>query len=257
MKRLLPLILIVLFAISAIPNVDAQPEGTVKIYIFGPTVAATGSVSEFNISVVGGPGEEDGNYSIKAHLEGTNLTGALPLRSSPHQDTNPNGTFAMNVTVPTVPQTITLVINATSSKDENRAYSETEYTIQVVEPVTIGTIIVNTGSLKLTDVAVKFYVDGEFIGNQTIESLDAGNSTDVSIEWLVADIGPGRHEIRITVDMNNDGIINESDGDLVIIQYFYKEYEGIHPAIIVVLSIIMILTILILIRTIRKKRRGW
>jgi len=256
MRRLLAL-LIIIASFMAISSVNAQEELEVRIYVFGPEIVATGSVSVFNVNVVGGPAELGGNYSIEAHLEGTNLTGALPVRASPFQVESDTGNFTVNVTAPRIPQTMSLVINATSIKDEERVSSETKYEIEVVEPVILSARIENTGSLRLENVIVKFYVDNEFVGNKTIASITAGNSTTVSYDWLVGEIAPGQHEIRVTVDMNGDGVVKVSDGDLVMISYFYREYGDIHPAIIAIVSIIMILMVFILFRTIRRKRRGW
>lgn len=256
MRRLLALSIIIV-SFLAISSVNAQQDSEVRIYVFGPEIAATGSVSVFDVNVVGGPADAGGNYSIEAYLEGTNLTGAMPIRASPYTVESNTGNFTVNVTAPRIPQTMSLVINATSILEGSRAYSETKYEIRVVEPIVLSARIENTGSLGLENLAVKFYVDNEFVGNGTISSITAGNSTTVSYDWLVADIASGRHEIRITVDMNGDGIIKVNDGDIVTISYFYREYGAIHPAIIAIVGVLMVFVIFILVRTIMKKRRGW
>jgi hypothetical protein len=247
----------VMIALPIAPHVNSQPESSVRAYVFGPTLVATTSVSSFNVTVVGGPGEEGGNYSISAYLEGSNLTGALPQRSSPHQDTSVNGTFKFNITAPRNAQTVTLIVNATSTIEREIETVEIEYEIDVVKPITISSKISNTGNYRLDNLFVRFHVDGNLVGNQTVETLAAGATTSVSYDWLTQSIRPGRHEVMITVDMNNDGVIRELDGDLVIIQSFYMEYGEIHPAIIVVFGVLMAIVILILFRTVMKKRKGW
>ncbi|MCK5548386.1 MAG: hypothetical protein KAI64_05185 [Thermoplasmata archaeon] len=257
MKRLPILILIVILAIPIISSVDAQPESTVRVHVFGPDVVAVDTRSNITVSVTGGPGELGGNFSISAYLEGTNVTGALPVKSSPYETTSTNGTFTVNLTAPITPQTVTLVINGTSTRDVDSEYTVFEYTIAVVAPIPISARIENNGNYTLSNLDVVFYIDGELLDELTVDFLDVGDSTTVTTEWLVASISPGTHEILITVDMNNDGVIIESDGDLVIKQYFYKEYGDLHPAIIILVGTVMVLAVLILIRTISRKRRGW
>jgi hypothetical protein len=259
MKRFshLVLTLILVLTLASVSNVNSQPESTVRIFVFGPNIMATGETTEFNVTVVGGPAEEGGNFSIKAYLEGTNLTGARPLKSSPLELTSEDGKFTVNVTSPIISQKMKLFINATSSKDAASSWGETEHEIDVVKPIKLRAKIENKGSIDLKDLIVNFYVDGNFVGFENLSSLNAGASAAVTHEWLVTGLKSGRHELRATVDVNNDGTIRVEDGDIVTIQYFYKEYDDIHPAIIFAISILLIIAILLLIRTVRKKRRGW
>jgi hypothetical protein len=245
-----------MLAFSMLSSVQAQSD-EVRIYVFGPTIVATNSVTTFNVNVVGGPATDGGNYSIRAYLQGANLTGALPIQSSPFQDESEFGNFTVNVTAPRVAQKMTLVIEATSILDTTRVQNNLTYEIQVVEPIIINAQIENTGGIDLTDVDVKIYVDGNLIGNKTIAYLGAQNRTTITHEWLATSVASGRHEIMITVDMNGDGVIDQQQGDLVIYKYFYKEYGEIHPAIIITVAVLMVIVVLILIRTVMKKRRGW
>lgn len=251
------LVLILISVLTPVSHVNAQPESEVRIFVFGPSIMATGSTAEFNVTVVGGPADEGGNFSLMAHLEGTNLSGALPLESSPLELTTTTGKFSVNVTSPTIPQKMKLFINATSAKNESRNWGETEYEIDVVKPIKLKAKIENEGSIDLKDIIVNFYVDGNYVGFENISVLNAGMSTTVTHEWLVTGLRSGRHELIATVDLNNDGVISEKDGDIVTLQYFYKEYGDIHPAIILAISVLMIFVILLLVRTVRKKRRGW
>jgi hypothetical protein len=259
MKRLSRLILTIflVLALTSISNVNAQSESDIRIFVFGPEIMATASNSTFNVTVVGGPAEGGGNYSIKAYLEGTNLTGALPLKSSPLELSNENGKFTVNVKSPTIPQKIKLFINATSAKDGSRNWGETEYEIDVVKPIKLKAKIENEGAIDLRNLIVNFYVDGNYVGFENLSALNAGASATVTHEWLVTGLESGRHELKATVDLNNDGVISERDGDIVTVQYFYKEYDDIHPAIILVISVLLILVVLLLFRTVRRKRRGW
>ena len=247
-----------LFAPMALGG-HANAESPVRIFVFGPTVLGLNSTASFNVSVVGGPAESGGNYSIEAYLTGSNLTGAVPQKTSSYAATSPNGTFTFNVTSPIFAGDVTLVVNATSisSKDGKTEKADTTYAISVVEPIIISATIKNSGTIKFIDVPVKFYVDGILVGDKTIFSLDPGAEANVSYDWLTTSIAEGRHEIKITADLNGDGSINEAEGDVVIIQYFYKEPAAIHPAIIIVLCVVAVLAVLFLFLTIRKRRRGW
>jgi hypothetical protein len=258
MKRFSHLLTIfIVLTLTTASSINAQSESEIRIFVFGPEIMATGTTALFNVTVVGGPAEEGGNYSIKAYLDGANLSGALPLKSSPLELSNQNGKFSVNVTSPTIPQKIKLFINATSAKDGSRNWAETEYEIDVVKPIKLKAVIENKGAIDLKDLIVNFYVDGNYVGFENLSALNAGASATVTHEWLVTGLESGRHELMATVDLNNDGIISERDGDIVTIQYFYKEYDDIHPAIILAISILLILVVLVLIRTVRRKRRGW
>jgi hypothetical protein len=255
----MPLILVLIVVSFLIPvsHVDAQPESDVRIFVFGPEIMATGSSTEFNVTVLGGPGDEGGNFSIRAYLDGTNVSGALPLQSSPLELTTATGRFSVNVTTPTTPQKTKLFINATSASEGARSWAETEYEIDVVKPIKLKAKIENNGGIDLKDIIVNFYVDGNYVGFENLSALNAGSSVTVTHEWLVTGLASGRHELIATVDLNNDGVISEMDGDIASIQYFYKEYDDIHPVIILAISLLMIIAILFLYRTVRRKRRGW
>jgi hypothetical protein len=251
------MVLIFVSLLIPVSQIDAQPETEVRIFVFGPEILATGASTEFNVTVVGGPADEGGNFSIKAYLDGTNVSGALPLKSSPLELTTTTGKFSVNVTMPTKPQRVKLFINATSASEGARMWGETEYEIDVVKPIRLKAMIENEGGIDLRDLIVNFYVDGNYVGSENISALNAGASATVTHEWLVTGLASGRHELKATVDLNNDGVISERDGDIVSIQYFYKEYDDIHPAIILAISLLMIIAILFLYRTVRRKRRGW
>ncbi len=259
MRRFAALLLVIIFVSLLIPapQVDAQPESEVRIFVFGPDILATGASAEFNVTVVGGPADDGGNFSIRAYLDGTNVSGALPLKSSPLELTTKTGKFSVNVTSPTISQKVKLFINATSAKNNSRSWGETEYEIDIVKPIKLKAMIENKGSIDLRNLIVKFYVDGNYVGFENLSALDAGASATVTHEWLVTGLASGRHELKATVDLNNDGMISERDGDIVSIQYFYKEYDDIHPAIIIAVALLMIIVLLFLFRTVRRKRRGW
>jgi hypothetical protein len=91
------------------------------------------------------------------------------------------------------------IIDLTLNKDDVE-FSRSDI-IQGQE-VSITAIIHNTGEAEAEDVIVTFQVNGEFIGNATVDSIPGGNTRGATVSWTPEEAGDA--VIKIIVDPEND-----------------------------------------------------
>jgi hypothetical protein len=59
------------------------------------------------------------------------------------------------------------------------------------------------------------------VGSSTIESIAPGESEFASFDWTIANPEPGQYELTVVVDLDRDGVVDESAGDSMAVSYFY------------------------------------
>ena len=205
---------------------NASAEGNVKdvrLHITGSDVLSTNKVSYYTATLVD-PQEREWEYEMWVSAD--NETGASPTADSPATGniTRGNWTFQFNLTSQSIPGDLTIHINCTSTTGS--FWYMKEETITVVEPVIISATIQNPTNTDVKNATVYFFVDGVEIGSQTIGSINSHQSMDVNGEWISADKEPGWHDSEVMVDLNGDGIIDKSTGDMIITNRFYIEGES-------------------------------
>jgi hypothetical protein len=224
MKRAI-LCLLILFSLLALIPTGASQD--VIVDVEGPTIMPVGGKAQFNISAAGGPGEQGGNYNITAFLLGDNLTGADPSPGNVFINLTTDPHWEINVTVPFAAQTMTFVVNVTSSLDNDTDFKLVRTKIRVVGPIVLSAEIFNPLEYELKGVPVDFYVrkpgesETKLVGSSTIESISPGGSEFASFDWIVADPEPGEYELTVVVDLDRDGVIDESAGDSKAVSHFY------------------------------------
>jgi hypothetical protein len=221
----------------------------VRITIIGPKVLATseefGETATYKIRITGGPAEYTNmsrNWSYKAYLEGENTTGASPvLGSEATGNSETSGNFTLNVTAPTnIEQTVTLVVNGTSSAGNESVSAVERYKITVVKPVILTFEIYNKGEVDVQNITVVFYVDGERIGDKMISSLSANSSTNVSINWTIEKYEVGRHLAKAEI-IPESGLIVFKNNKNVITKEFYIIPEKMDPKWFYVATILFVI----------------
>jgi len=240
------LLILILLLIANLHLENASSQTTqVQVFILGPEALAPEGESLYNITVSGGPAENNGTYYLKTYLKGDNLAGAKPLEEDPARNESVNNTFRVSVRAPAEEQNVELVVEATSKNATANATATSRFRIAILSPITIRATIRNNGNVDVLDVPVKFYVDGRFVGNKTLNKLEAGKETKVSIDWIPLGLQPGSHVVTVTVDLNKDGEISSAEGEVITYQIFYRKGEEIHPGLIVLFLILAILAGLI------------
>lgn len=258
MKRLLVLILALsmLFPLQLVlPAVIAQEETDVKVFIVGPDALGVGDSAIYTVTVVGGPAEDDGIWRVTAHLTGKNVTNASPLPGA-YNETNESNVFRIEVIANSIPQEMVLNIEAASTLGANITIATDTYKIAVVRPIDLRATITNPTNYTLKNVLVNFKMDGELIGSSSpIEEIGPFSEGTATFGWITKKSSPGRHELGIEIDLNGDGMIDETRGETFYTVGVYAPTEGPSLLVTVLLVLLVIVVLLLLPSTLRKKRK--
>lgn len=222
---LLYLTFILITTFSIISGLTHAQGDEVHVFIDGPSELSTNTTVEYTIKITGGPAEENATaaaWSFDARLEGEDevLKGGL---IDPDNGTSENNTFKINLTTTENAQTLTLIVNGSSAtNDTNSVWSgEVVQEIEVFEPipVNISSIIRNPTQFDVQWAVVSFYVDGNLIGNQTVD-VPANSTKLVYMEWIFSKKEVGEHtvEIRINEALN---LLEFESGDNVLKMTIY------------------------------------
>ncbi len=210
------LVIMALLMVSLAPAGHVSAVGDVFIRLDGPTALATGSSQMYTLTISGGPGEEGGNFSYKISLNGLNTTGASV---SPVTGNSTSGTFSLNITAPSIPQTLKVVVNATSGNSARSVRLEKTFSIQILRPIVISQGILNSGDIEAKNVLVKFYVDDVFIGSKVVD-VPAKSNVTVKYDWIAQNERPGEHRVKVVMDAQNE-LVELSEGNNVAYHTIY------------------------------------
>ncbi len=252
-SRLLPLLALALLLLPVLPT---QAQESVAVFISGPDALATGATVEMTATVAGGPGENNGSWSIQAFLRGSDLAGAAPLEDNPLSRASVNSTFTFNVTMPFADQVVTLVVEGNSTKDGEFALGTATQQIRVLVPLEITAQVRNTGSIEVRNVPATLFINEQQVAETEIGSLMPGETTSVSFSYLPVDLGVGTHTLEVRVDLNGDGVIDPAIGEIVLRAVFTIESEPINPLFIILGGIAAFVVALFLGAYLRRRRRG-
>lgn len=116
-RFLLTLALLAVVACTLTTSASATTGGPLFFDLSGPTAVAPGQTAAFNVTASGGP---SGNvsYSVVYYIEGTNTSGGSPLSGSPGRTTGNHTILRINITAPTLEQTLTLVVTLDATPRE-------------------------------------------------------------------------------------------------------------------------------------------
>lgn len=251
--RLLPLLALALLLLPVLPT---QAQESVAVFIAGPDDLATGATAEMIATVAGGPGENNGTWSIQAFLRGPDLAGAAPLEDNPLFLSSVNSTFTFNVTMPLADQFVTLVVEGNSTKAGDFALGTATKQIRVLVPLEITAQVRNTGSIEVRNVPAALFINERQVAETEIDSLMPGETKSVSFSYLPVDLGVGTHALEVRVDLNGDGIIDSAIGEVVLRAVFTIEPEPINPLFIILGAIAVFVVALFLGAYLRRRRRG-
>jgi len=163
-------------------------------------------------------------WSYQVYITASNTTGASPLKNSPLNGTltPENNSFTFDITAQQSIGYLEIHINCTSGV----YYYEKVQRINVVYPVSLKAQIRNPTAMEISNATVQFFVDGNEIDKQIIQTIGANQTVNVESEWISTDKEPGWHDSRIVLDLNSDGIIDTHSGDMIIDNSFYIEGES-------------------------------
>jgi hypothetical protein len=252
MRRFALVLALALLAALALP-LAATAQQPVSIVIKGPTALAPATTRAYAVTVTGGPAAEDGGeYVIEYSLQGDNLAGADP--PIPATRSNPEGTFAINITTPEAEGTIVLFVKATSRGDVNES-AEARYPIDVFRPIDLRITLRNNGAAAALNVTVYFYVDDRLVGNTTVARIDAGGEATANVSYIPVGLAVGRHTLRVQADLDGDGRYLVDRGELYATDFFYKAEHTTWPAIFGTVSVLLLVVLGFMLLAIRRQRR--
>lgn len=204
MRKALVVIALLLLASLAVPASCVLADGNVRdvrIHLTGEPVLGIGSGSMYSGTLVD---TQNRQWKYEVYVTADNVTGAAPTDDMPATGnlSAVNKTFTFEVTAPMKAGDLTIHVNI-SSMSGDKWYETTEI-VKIVKPIVISATIDNPTDTIVSNATVHFYVDNLWIDTQTIGTLPAGQSTDVSAEWIQADFPPGWHDSTIEIDLDND-----------------------------------------------------
>ncbi len=245
------IVVLALLTVSVVPAGHVSAAGEVFIRLDGPTAMATGSSQMYTLTISGGPGEEGGNFSYRISLDGLNTTGASV---SPMTGNSTSGTFSLNITAPNIPQTLKVMVNATSSNAARSVTVEKTFSIQILRPIVISQGILNSGDMEAKNVLVKFYVDDKFIGSKVVD-VPAKSNVTVKYDWIAVNEKPGAHQVKVVLDASNE-LVELSEGNNVAYSTIYIKGSNTLTTILWV-SIASLLVLLFLLYSMKGKKKKY
>ncbi len=228
--KFLPVLLVSLAALALLLGA-AGPTSAQAItgQITGPPALVPGQVSAYNLTVLGEPEGAVVNYTVEYWITGTNVTGGAPLLSTPGHAAGNRTTYRLNLTAPPNEQTITLVVSVSARSKGTVDNTTVEYAIAVVTPIVLSATFHNGSATAAVNVTVRFYVDNVLAGTSTIRQIAANGDATVTANYLPVNLASGAHTVRVEADLDHNGIIDASKGEVVVSDLFYRETPGLSP----------------------------
>ncbi len=224
--RPFPFALLALAVVAAVLAAPAFAVATPLVMdLNGPTALAPGQTAHYNVTATGGPA---GNitYTASYYIQGTNTTGGSPTKSSPGSKSTNQTAFQINVTAPTLEQTLTLVVTVTASAPNQPAQNVTRtWTIQVVKAIVLTATFHNGGTTAAVDVTVTWYLDGALVGTSVVKQMPANADSTVTFNYLPVGLAAGQHTLRVEADLDHNGIIDPAKGEVVVSTIFFSQVQ--------------------------------
>lgn len=248
---LLAIVLTVAIFLPAAGTVRAQ---AIFGSIDGPSALAPGQKADYNVTLSGeavGPGVE---YSLEYYITGPDPSGGSPLPSSAGHASGNNTVLRVNITAPQKDQTITLVVKITARAGTATENGTVESRIEIVTPILLTATFHNAASTAALNVTVRFYVDSRLVGTQKVARISANADATVTYDWLPVGIQPGTHSVRVEADLDGNGRIDPSRGEVVASDFFFRESAVTSSGWTILLAAAIFVPVLL--GTIAVRRRG-
>ena len=226
MRRFLPILFTLTLLAVLLAGTASAAGGPLLVSVNGPTALAPAQITKYNVTAEGGP---TGNvsYAVVYYISGTNTTGGSPVSSSPGRTSGNRTTFQINITAPTLEQSLTLVVTLEATPKGGVAENvTTSYEITVIKPIVLTATFHNGATTSATNVTVRWYVDGALVGTTVIRQIAANADATASFDYLPVGLAAGQHSVRVEADLDRDGIIDPSRGEVVTSTVFYSQVQA-------------------------------
>lgn len=245
---------LVLAALLLVPAVRADTGGPLLASVQGPDALAPGAPANYNLTISGGPSGSV-NYSVSYYLTGTNTTGGAPLKASPHTETGKNGTFRLNVTAPSVEGTVTLVVTVSASAGGTVENTTASKQFTVIKPIALTATFHNSGNTAALNVTVRWYIDNALVGTTTLREVGPNADGTATFNYLPLGLSPGQHTVTVTADLDHDGVIDPSRGEVASSSIFYDQAPPLATGWILILGMGIFIPVFIGVVAFRRRRQ--
>ncbi len=252
----MPLLAVLMAILPALMS-PGTAQGPPELTISGPKGLGPGAGGLYT-ATIHGPFEDNQSviYRVEAWLEGSDVTGGSPIsKSTPFVTSSGRNQLEVNVTAPSKEQEVTLNIKGIVELPGSNFTLTNTFRIQVMRPWTLVVPIFNAAQVAVVNATAAFYLDDQHLGNTTVERIPPKGEANVSFTFVPVGVGPGSHRLRVDLDFNQNGRIDEALGERIITSVVYSEAPPLPPtyiALAVVLGVVLGLAILVWMR----RRRG-
>jgi len=247
-----PLLVLALLA-AVLASAPAARAQEVFGSIDGPAALAPGQTAQYNVTILGGPAGNV-NYTINYYLQGLDLAGGSPTKSSPARASGNRTEFSVNVTAPQKDQTVTLVVKISAQLGSVTENGTAEASIQVITPIALSATFHNASPTAALNVTVRFYVDDRLVGTRKIDRIGANADVVVTHSWIPLGLEPGTHRVRVEADLDGNGVIDPSRGEVATSDLFYRQTAPLSAGWTVLVAIAIAVPAFLV--TVALRRRG-
>jgi hypothetical protein len=254
------MIMCMIAASAFVMPVQAQSDNPLSAKFVGPSVVSLGGVTQYTITVAGGPAENtNGTYSYKVLFTGYAATNAT---LTPNTGSSKTGVFNFNLTTPKVLGDLTMTLSASSSDGTNTTYNnETKMVVKVIHPVVFTVNIKNTGNMTVTNIPVYFWVDyvdstskPVYVANVTIDAL---STKAVTYNWTTTSLGTGSHVLKVEIDPTASFVLFDVGGTVMTNTFYYNQsgYGTTNALLYVALVTLVFVVFMVYRRPVPRKKK--
>ena len=237
----LPLLLVLAVLVAGTVTAQSSLTGQVS----GPAALAPSQSAMYNLSISGGPSGVV-NYTATYYITGSNTTGGSPLSSSPISAKNTLRTFHLNITAPSIAQTITLVVKIEAAGTGSPAENTTlEYSIVVIQPIVLSATFHNGSPTAAVNVTVQWYIDNALVGTTLLSKIAGNADSTVSYNYLPLSLSAGEHTVRVEANL--------AGGQVVTSTLFYNQVQPTAPGWAILLGIAIFVLVFMLVVALRRR----
>lgn len=223
-----PCLVAILLAAVLLAPFAAGPAGaqTIAVSLDGPPAMAPSQVAQYNVTILGAPAAAV-DYTVTHWISGSSTTGGSPLQNTPGRITGNRTAFQVNVTAPQAEQTLTLHVQVSGKTPQGEDLNATaEAPIVVIRAIVLTATFHNGSTTAALNVTVRVYVDDALVGRTKIARIGPNADATVSHNYLPVGLQAGSHSVRLEADLNGNGVIEPSLGEIQVSDLFY---EGVTP----------------------------
>jgi len=251
------LVLAALVGLVLPPGTYAAEPPPLLVTLSGPPALAPGGRAAYNVTIGGGPTGIPVNYTVVYYFTGANVTDASPTKTAPGRASGNQTRFSLNVTAPKQEQTLTLHAEVSAQSATFGTQSTTaEIPVVVVAPITLQATFHNAAATVATNVTVRFYIDNALVGTSKIASIPANGDGTATFQYLPVGLAEGQHSVRVEADLDGNGIIDASRGEVVVSEIFYRGVTPLSTGWVILIGLAVFAPTLLATIALRRRSRA-